>query len=136
MFGIWCSAFVISKIMRILLPTDHPLNLQQFLQRAGYASHRNRLGNRLSFVKRLSAGLYPRFHLYVGKNLSGRTYFNLHLDQKQPSYLGAHAHSGEYDGPLVANEAERLHQLLQAVALPPGDQPPLDRSWWPWRVKS
>ena len=54
-----------------------------------------------------------------GKNYS----FNLHLDQKKPSYFGhrslgegrlkGHAHSGDYDGPVVEGEAERIKDLLK-----------------------
>ena len=119
--------------MRIPLPTGHPLNVRQFLLGCGYASHYHPPANRLSFVRRFSAGQYPRFHLYVEKEMSGRTYFNLHLDQKQPSYRGVNAHSGEYDGPLVTGEGERIYQLLQATALPQPSQPVPRRSWWPWR---
>jgi hypothetical protein len=39
--------------------------------------------------------------------------FNLHLDQKQPSYSGSRAHSGEYDGELVESEMERLKAYLK-----------------------
>lgn len=56
---------------------------------------------------------YPRFHIYL-KLESGNLYFNLHLDQKQPSYKGSHAHSGEYDGKLVEEEAERIKSILSA----------------------
>jgi len=39
--------------------------------------------------------------------------FNLHLDQKQPSYAGAHAHNAEYEGEIVEREIERLKQLTK-----------------------
>ena len=55
---------------------------------------------------------YPRFHIYVKKE--GDTfYINLHLDQKQPSYKGSSAHSGEYEGELVEREAERIKNILK-----------------------
>ena len=64
-----------------------------------------------SVVRRLRGSDYPRFHLYI-KN-SGKDFsFNLHLDQKKPSYEGATGHSGDYDGDLVEGEAERIKDLL------------------------
>ena len=39
--------------------------------------------------------------------------FNLHLDQKKPTYEGHVAHSGEYDGELVEEEAERIRRILE-----------------------
>ena len=34
--------------------------------------------------------------------------FDLHLDQKKPSYVGTKAHGGEYDGPTVEKEMSRI----------------------------
>ncbi len=61
----------------------------------------------LNFSRRLGANRYPRFHVYAKKD--GDTMIvNLHIDQKQPSYEGATAHSGEYEGELVEQEAEMI----------------------------
>jgi hypothetical protein len=57
---------------------------------------------------------YPRFHLYIkitGKNLV----FNLHLDQKRPSYGRETAHSGEYEGKLVKTEKQRINIILEKI---------------------
>lgn len=57
---------------------------------------------------------YPRFHLYLkiaGENLV----FNLHLDQKRPSYGHETAHSGEYEGKLVEIEKERIKDILEKI---------------------
>lgn len=62
-------------------------------------------------VRLLSQNAYPRFHIYV-KEDNDNFVFNLHLDQKQPSYSGTHAHSGEYEGELVEAEGARIRQLL------------------------
>ncbi len=65
-----------------------------------------------NLVRKLTGEHYPRFHIYVKQQ--GTTYiFNLHLDQKKPSYGGAHAHSGEYFGPLLDDEADRIKSLLK-----------------------
>lgn len=64
----------------------------------------------LRFFRSLSGRRYPRFHLYA-TILDDEATLNLHVDQKQPSYQGSSAHSGEYDGPLVENEAQRILSL-------------------------
>jgi hypothetical protein len=40
--------------------------------------------------------------------------FSLHLDQKAPVYkgVGVHAHNGEYFGPVIDEEADRIKQIL------------------------
>ena len=67
--------------------------------------------NEFNFVRPLEWGGYPRFHLYI-KEEKERFIFNLHLDQKRPSYDGSHAHSGEHEGPLLEAEAERIKKEL------------------------
>lgn len=75
-------------------------------------------GNEYNLVRKLTGQNYPRFHIYLkvnGQSASGETSFNfsLHLDQKQPSYGGSHAHSGEYFGPIVEQEADRIKDLIE-----------------------
>lgn len=55
---------------------------------------------------------YPRFHLFLKIDDSDFV-FNLHLDQKKPSYQGAPAHAGEYEGEIVEKEAERIKGILE-----------------------
>ncbi len=70
-----------------------------------------------SIVRQIGRNDYPRFHLYIkevsSQIIGAKSYnFSLHLDQKKPSYEGAKGHSGDYDGVVVENEAERIKQLL------------------------
>jgi len=86
-------------------PSTHSRNL---LRRAGYALHANREG-KVSYVKRIHGDEYPRFHLYVNKEEPGTLMeLSLHLDEKRPSYEGHTAHSGEYEGPLIEQERDRI----------------------------
>ncbi len=64
-----------------------------------------------NLVRKLTGQNYPRFHIYL-RQQGDRLIFSLHLDQKKPSYAGSHAHSGEYDGSLVQDEADRIRELL------------------------
>lgn len=68
----------------------------------------------VSIVRQIGRNDYPRFHLYIKPipGVSGGFAFNLHLDQKKPSYEGQTGHSGDYDGPEVEGEAERVRKLL------------------------
>ena len=95
--------------MRFTIKTnEHPLGLGRIL---GYKL----LGERneeFNFVRSIGGNNYPRFHLYVKKE-KDRLIFNLHLDQKKPSYEGQTAHSGEYEGELIEKEAGRIKKLLE-----------------------
>ena len=86
-------------------------NPENFLRRASYGFIRDRHSGKESFVKRLGNYHYPRLHAYIDRTEDGFC-INLHLDQKQASYPGAHAHSAEYDGEVVEKEIERLKQLI------------------------
>ena len=67
-----------------------------------------------NLVRKLAGNNYPRFHIYV-KQAGNDFIFSLHLDQKKPSYesKGVHAHNGEYFGPVVETEADRIKDILQ-----------------------
>lgn len=80
-------------------------NLNSFLRSAGYAPFHE------SYVRVLSRGGYPRFHIYVDEN-DGQYLLNLHLDQKRPSYGKETAHSGEYEGKVVEDEADRIIDMI------------------------
>jgi len=80
---------------------------ENLLRQAGYAYLMDRNTGQESYVRRLNRGFYPRFHLYLEEQ-NAQVVLNLHLDQKQASYAGAHAHNAEYDGEIVEAEMERI----------------------------
>lgn len=84
---------------------------EMFLREVGYTYLEDRKTGNESFVRPLNRGYYPRFHLYLEQS-AGRVIFNLHLDQKQASYAGAHAHNAEYDGEMVQEEMGRIKSLI------------------------
>jgi len=67
-----------------------------------------------NMVRKLAFDSYPRFHIYLSQHGNGWQ-FSLHLDQKKSSYesKGVHAHSGEYFGPVVDVEVERIRNTLE-----------------------
>lgn len=86
------------------------------MQKCGYGLIVDRKNKKGSFVKRLSTGLYPRFHIYIDHKEKGFT-VSLHLDQKKASYTGNTAHSGEYDGHLVEVEMEKIKKIIDYYKL-------------------
>ena len=89
-------------------------------RKIGYQIIDTKENNEYNLVRRLDIDNYPRFHLYVkqffadNQNNLNSYEFKLHLDQKAPVYKGTHAHSGEYFGPVVENEADRIKEILLA----------------------
>jgi len=88
---------------------DSPLNL---LRHSGYAFlRRDNLKGEMSFIKRVGNADFPRFHIYVRQLGPASAEVSLHLDQKEASYRGTAAHSGEYseeENKWLAQEAENI----------------------------
>lgn len=85
-------------------------NPVQFMRTAGYIFKRGIVGEEMSFERPLETSGFPKFHIYLTED-QANIFINIHLDQKRPSYAGAHAHSGEYDGDLLAEEITRIKSL-------------------------
>ncbi len=87
---------------------------EELIKRAGYGKWHDKEFDKISYTRKLGSGNYPRFHVYLNEF---EKYFevDLHLDQKQPSYGSAHAHSGEYDGETVENEARRITAVVANI---------------------
>ncbi|MDP2930723.1 MAG: hypothetical protein Q8N56_03950 [bacterium] len=89
-------------------PQDNIANLARIM---GYHLIGNTSDNEFNLVRVLAANGYPRFHLYL-KEQNKNLLFNLHLDQKKPSYEGQTAHSGDYDSELVNAEKTRIQEAI------------------------
>jgi hypothetical protein len=87
------------------------MNPFEIARRAGYGLICDRRTGQESLVRHFGRGLYPRFHLYIDDGQDA-VVFNLHLDQKQASYAGTHAHNAEYDSEVVEREMERLKAFI------------------------
>jgi len=90
-------------------------NTHTLMRRMGYAPDRYFKPAEPSYHRRLTGVPYPQFHVYVNADETNRLILNLHLDAKQPSYAGSSAHAGEYDGPVVEEEAERIKAWIEAA---------------------
>ena len=89
-------------------------NISSVARKIGYFILEAKNPNEYNMVKKLTSENYPRLHVYV-KQAGDRFNFSLHLDQKQPNYEGSHAHGGEYEGPIVEEEAERIILSLRGL---------------------
>jgi len=89
--------------MKFSLPVGKVPNKKATMRKAGYFEFVDPNTGEHSFVSQLGPGFYPRFHLYIEEKGEVMN-FNLHLDQKKPSYGQGHMHSGEYDGAIVEKE--------------------------------
>ncbi len=85
-------------------------NLVSMVRRLGYRPLGYTQAGELNCVRPLGAD-YPRFHIYIKEEAHGSV-FNLHFDQKGPSYEGVTAHSGDYDGDVVRDEAARIKEIV------------------------
>lgn len=101
--------------MKQIYPIEILSNPLLVLRKAGYSAFRDPQTGDESFVVRLTAEFYPRFHLYV-EHASKNVSLNLHLDQKKPSYGSGHAHGGEYEGSTIEREMERIDGWVKAIA--------------------
>ncbi len=91
------------------------------MRKIGYKPAHFQGENEASIVRQIGRNDYPRFHLYIKEKSFVATatqdklntfVFNLHLDQKKPSYQGSQGQKGEYDGGIGKEEAERIRNLL------------------------
>ena len=98
------------------IPENIQKNAKVLLQRAGYHEFIDPNTGKVSYIRRLGSEFYPRFHVYVKENEDERV-ISLHLDQKHVSYAGQKMHGGEYDGPVVEEEIERLKVAIDKEVL-------------------
>lgn len=101
--------------MKLIIPlSSFDVTPSYFLLSAGYIYIRSRKTGQGSFVRKLGRNFYPRFHIYYKEEDESIT-FNVHLDQKQASYEGTSAHSGEYNGETVETEVARLKKIVSRL---------------------
>ena len=90
------------------------LSIAEITRRLGYIIIDTKGNGEYNLVRRLDRDNYPRFHIYMSQQ-GEKCIINLHLDQKKPIYgaKGVHAHNGEYFGPVIDNEADRVRDILK-----------------------
>ncbi|MEI7424934.1 MAG: hypothetical protein WCK10_02335 [Candidatus Staskawiczbacteria bacterium] len=92
-------------------------NIVSVARALGYIIIDTKENGEYNLVRKFGGDNYPRFHVYLKQQ--GSTYvFSLHLDQKKPVYEGSggHAHNGEYFGPIIDGEVDRIKETLQNIS--------------------
>ena len=98
--------------MRIRFSKTEVGNPATFIRRCGYGEYYDRRMKQVSYMKRARiTDMFPRYHVYI-EEMDQEVIFDLHLDQKRPSYEGSSMHAGEYDGTAVEREAERIRTSI------------------------
>ena len=90
---------------------DLNINIVEVARKTGYLIIDTKGTGEYNLVRKLDFNNYPRFHAYVTQQGSNYN-FSLHLDQKAPIYKGVHAHNGEYFGPIIDTEIDRIKNIL------------------------
>jgi len=99
--------------MKFIIKKTSLENTPELMRKSRYR-YMGQSGKQLSFVRSLGQDAYPRFHVYLKEDKKTRKVsVTLHLDQKRASYQGSTAHSGDYDGDLMTEEATRIKQLFE-----------------------
>lgn len=90
-------------------------NATVFIRRCGYGEYYDKRLKKVSYMKRARIqDMFPRFHVYIEER-GDEIVYDLHLDQKRPSYTGTSMHAGEYEGTAVEKEAGRIRQYAEDV---------------------
>jgi len=101
-----------NKLMKFIIKGPLKENLSVLTRKIGYHFRGEDLETKeINLIRPIERSGYPRFHLFL-QNKKEELVFNLHLDQKKPTYKGVIAHAGEYNGKVVETEAERIKQII------------------------
>lgn len=84
----------------------------QLLREAGYIPIHDRRTGKQSYVYRLTANRYPRFHVYVEEETDDSLKLHLHLDNREHGW-GQRLHDSVYEGEQVEAEAGRLKRWMK-----------------------
>lgn len=82
------------------------------MRSCGYKHITDKNTGKESFVKKLSAQGYPRFHAYLVQNAKEVT-VDLHLDQTKTLYSGQTAHRADYESKEVQNELLNIFNIFK-----------------------
>lgn len=99
--------------MDIKYTLQRQINLNTLIRQMGYHPIVDRRTNTQSWVRLLSSGFYPRFHMYITLQPQS-VHLSLHIDQKKQTMdlPGLKRHAGEYNSPVVQAEGARLQRWL------------------------
>lgn len=86
-------------------------NEQHIMRRCGYMPWRDPRSGESSYIRRLGAGYYPRFHIKVKRHNSS-VIFDLHLDSRRPMHKKGIRTYEDEESVVVSSEADRIKAFL------------------------
>jgi hypothetical protein len=105
-------------------------NARTLIRRAGYGERFDHRTQHTSYSRRLDGhNPYPNYHVYLADK-NGGVEVSLHIDQKQASYGVGHMHSGDYEGPLVEQELERIKNSFESAPAPEVEESPKKKGFF------
>lgn len=98
--------------MKFRLPNNFSQTIAYMINKCGYFSITDPTTAKISFIRKLTAQRYPRFHLYISET-EQEVVFDLHLDQSKTRYEGQKAHNADYETDEVKAELTRIYQEIK-----------------------
>lgn len=101
--------------MKFKIKNQLSQTLYAILRETGYQPIHDHKTGKDSYVRKLSSGHYPRFHLYLTE--ATEIVFDLHLDQNVNRYQNQTAHNADHDSPEVKEELTRIYGFVRKYLL-------------------
>lgn len=86
-------------------------NIPHLMRRLGYQVLQDRRTGREGYVRRLSAGFYPRFHAHLSPKDGGGLLLDLHFENYKPMHKRGTSRV-ENEGEVLEQEVQRIASLL------------------------
>lgn len=87
------------------------MNEKNIMRRCGYMPWRDPRSGEHSYIRRLGAGYYPRFHIKT-RNEGRALIFDLHLDSRRPMHKKGIRTYEDEESQVVSIEADRIKRFL------------------------
>ena len=85
------------------------------MRRCGYKPWREPVSGKESFIRRITAAFYPRFHVHVTYDANLIPTVDLHLDWRRPMHkLGQRSYEDQ-ESETVQAEAARIKTILDGI---------------------
>lgn len=98
--------------MKFRLPNNFSRNVPNLVRKAGYFQIFDQKSGKGSYIRKVGANRYPRFHLYITES-EAEVVFDLHLDQSATRYNNQTAHNADYESEEVKQELTRIYQAIK-----------------------
>lgn len=88
------------------------VNFRNVMRRAGYKPWRDPRSGSESYIRRMGASFYPRFHARAAHDSSPNVVLDLHFDWRRPMHRAGIRSTENEESEVVQKEAERILSLV------------------------